>query len=130
MPERTADPDGIKFFSYSIFTQLSGAVTAGMIHLGDKLGLFEALGSSDAPVTTFELAEMTGLDERWVREWAYNQAAAKLITVDTEGSGSERFWLTPEAVAVLASPDHPAYGLVVVIKPAQLFLCYRSAVVC
>ena len=82
-----------------------------MIHLGDKLGLFEALGSSDAPVTTFELAEMTGLDERWVREWAYNQAAAKLITVDTEGSGSERFWLTPEAVAVLASPDHPAYGM-------------------
>jgi SAM-dependent methyltransferase len=111
MPERTADLDGIKFFSYSIFTQLSGAVTAGMIHLGDKLGLFEALGASDAPVTTLELAEMAGLDERWVREWAYNQAAAKLITVDTEGSGSERFWLTPEAVAVLASPDHPAYGM-------------------
>ncbi|RLE26451.1 MAG: hypothetical protein DRJ50_00915 [Actinobacteria bacterium] len=111
MPERIADPDGIKFFSYSVFTQLSGAVTAGMIHLGDKLGLFAALASAEAPVSTAELAEMTGLDERWVREWAYNQAAAKLITADTEGSGPETFWLTPEGVAVLASPDHEAYGM-------------------
>ena len=111
MSERTADPEGIKLFSYSVFTQLSGAFTAGMIHLGDKLGLFEALSSAEAAVTSQELAEITALDERWVREWAYNQAAARLITVDTEGPGPERFWLTPEAVAVLASPDHPAYGM-------------------
>ena len=31
-----------------------------------------------------ELADHTGLDERWVREWAYNQAAAKLIAVDAD----------------------------------------------
>jgi 2-polyprenyl-3-methyl-5-hydroxy-6-metoxy-1,4-benzoquinol methylase len=42
-----------------------------------------------------------------VREWAYNQAAARLIDVD----GDERFSLSPEAAAVLASPDHPAYGM-------------------
>jgi 2-polyprenyl-3-methyl-5-hydroxy-6-metoxy-1,4-benzoquinol methylase len=111
MPERIADPDGIKFFSYSVFTQLSGAVTAGMIHLGDKLGLFAALAAAAGPVSSAELAASTGLDERWVREWAYNQAAAKLITADADNSGSERFWLTPEGVAVLASPDHSAYGM-------------------
>ena len=107
------DPDRLKFYSFSVFTQLNGAVTAGMIHLGDKLGLFGALAAADAPITTVDLAERTGLDERWVREWAYNQAAAKLIAVDTDVAtpGAETFWLTPEATAVLASPDHPAFGM-------------------
>ncbi|MGB0114239.1 MAG: class I SAM-dependent methyltransferase [Ilumatobacteraceae bacterium] len=102
------DPDRLKFFSFSVFTQLSGAVTAGMIHLGDKLGIYTALAAASDPMTTTELAERTGLDERWIREWAYNQAAAKLIGVDT---ASERFFLTPEQVAVLATPDHPAFGM-------------------
>jgi SAM-dependent methyltransferase len=83
-----------------------------MIHLGDKLGLYGALAAADEPITTAQLADRTGLDERWVREWAYNQAAAKLIAVDTDTpAGAERFWLTPEATAVLASPDHPAFGM-------------------
>ena len=82
MPERTADADLLKLYSFGLFTQLSGAVTAGMIHLGDKLGLFAALAGAGRPVTAAELAETTGLDERWVREWAYNQAAAKIISVD------------------------------------------------
>jgi SAM-dependent methyltransferase len=81
-----------------------------MIHLGDKLGLFVALAEAPAPLSTAELAQRTGLDERWVREWAYNQAAAKLITMDDVGDG-ERFTLSAEAVAVTASPDHPAYGM-------------------
>ncbi len=112
------DPDRLKFYSFSVFTQLSGAVTAGMIHLGDKLGLYAALAAADVPITTTELADRAGLDERWVREWAYNQAAAKLIAVelatdapDDAAGGSERFSLSPEAVAVLASPDHPAFGM-------------------
>jgi len=104
------DPDRLKFYSFSVFTQLSGAVTAGMIHLGDRLGLYTALAGADTPLTTHELAARTELDERWVREWAYNQAAAKLIAVDADAT-PESFWLTPEAVAVLASPDSPAFGM-------------------
>jgi 2-polyprenyl-3-methyl-5-hydroxy-6-metoxy-1,4-benzoquinol methylase len=104
------DPDRLKLYSFSVFTQLSGAVTAGMIHLGDRLGLYAALAAAEGALTTAELADHTGLDERWVREWAYNQAAAKLIAVDVDTS-PERFWLTPEARAVLATPDHPAFGM-------------------
>ena len=94
------DPDALKQFQFLVFSKLEGAVTAGMIHLGDRLGLYRALAAADAPLTTAELAERTGLDERWVREWAYNQAAAKIIVADADG---ERFSLTPEAVAVLAA---------------------------
>jgi hypothetical protein len=37
------DPDKLKMFGFNVFTQLSGAVTAGMINLCDRLGLFTAL---------------------------------------------------------------------------------------
>ena len=86
------DPERLKMFSFGVFSQLSGAVTAGMIHLGDKLGLYAALAGLDRPATTAELAEAAGLQERWVREWAHNQAAAQIINVDT----------TVDAGAVLA----------------------------
>jgi 2-polyprenyl-3-methyl-5-hydroxy-6-metoxy-1,4-benzoquinol methylase len=101
------DPDKLKLYSFQLFTKLEGAVTSGMVHLGDQLGLYDAMRAADAPLTTAELAERAGLDERWVREWAYNQAAAKLIEVD----GEERFSLSAEAAAVLATPDHPAFGM-------------------
>ncbi|MCB1001274.1 MAG: class I SAM-dependent methyltransferase [Acidimicrobiales bacterium] len=104
------DPDALKLFSFQLFTKLEGAVTAGMIHLGDQLGLFAALKQAGEPISTAELAARTHLTERWVREWAYNQAAARMITVTTDGAG-ERFSLTPEAAAVLATPEHPAYGM-------------------
>ena len=101
-----------------MFTQLSGAVTAGMIHLGDRLGLFAALADGRRAAHRRRAGGADcGLDERWVREWAYNQAAAKIIVVDagpddaTHEVGGERFSLSPEAVAVLASPDHEAYGM-------------------
>ena len=42
-----------------------------------------------------------------MREWAYNQAAARIIDCDDD----ERFSLSEEAAAVLATPDHPAYGM-------------------
>ena len=58
MPARIADPDLLKLYSFGLFTQLSGAVTAGMIHLGDKLGLFSALAAADHPVTAGELADV------------------------------------------------------------------------
>jgi SAM-dependent methyltransferase len=114
MPDpATADPDALKLYAFQVFSKLEGAVTAGMIHLGDRLGLYRALADADQPMTSAELAEAAGLDERWVREWAYNQAAAKLIsTVADDGADREpRFELTPEAAAVLAAPDHPAFGM-------------------
>ena len=97
-------------FSFQLFTKLEGAVTAGMIHLGDQLGLYAQLKDAGEPITTAELADRAGLAERWVREWAYNQAAAKMVALTIEDD-VERFTLTPEAAAVLATPEHPAYGM-------------------
>ncbi len=101
------DQKKLQMFSFLVFTKLEGAVTAGMIHLGDKLGLYAALRAAGEPLHSDELARRAGLHERWVREWAYNQAAARIIDCDAD----ERFSLSEEAAAVLASPDHPAYGM-------------------
>jgi len=101
------DTDALKLYSFQVFSKLEGAVTAGMIHLGDQLGLYTAMNDAGRPLSSDELAADTGLNERWVREWAHNQAAARLITIDAE----HRFGLTPEAAAVLATPDHPYYGM-------------------
>ncbi len=101
------DEKKLRMFSLLVFTKLEGAVTAGMIHLGDKLGLYGAMRDAGEPLHPDELAQRAGLHERWVREWAYNQAAAMIIECDAE----ERFSLSDEAEAVLANPDHPAYGM-------------------
>ena len=81
------DQDKLRMFSFLVFSKLEGAVTSGMIHLGDKLGLYRVLADADTPLSSAELVERAGLHERWVREWAYNQAAARVVDCDDD----ERF---------------------------------------
>jgi hypothetical protein len=102
----TVDPDKLKQYSFLLFSKLDGASRRAWCIWAITRSL-RGDARAGAPLTSTELAEATGLHERWVREWAYNQAAAKLIDVDDE----ERFSLSPEAEAVLASPDHPAFGM-------------------
>ena len=110
------DPDKLKLFSYLLFTKLEGAVTSAMVHLGDHLGIYRAMASADAPITTAQLAHATQLNERWIREWSYNQAAAKIISTINKPSDSptiddDTFFLSPEQTAVLALDNHPAFGM-------------------
>jgi SAM-dependent methyltransferase len=102
------DPDALRLYAFTVFSKLEGAMTSAMIFLGDHLGLYRAMAEAGMPLTTDELAGRTDLHERWVREWARNQAAARIITTEDEGA---TFGLTPEAVAVLAAPGHPAFGM-------------------
>lgn len=104
------DPDKLKQFSFLLFSKLEGAVTSGMVHLGDKLGLYQVLAETDAPVSSTELAQKSGLNERWIREWLHNQGAAKLLVHHDDG-GDGRFSLSPEGNAVLADPNSPTNGI-------------------
>jgi SAM-dependent methyltransferase len=98
------DPERLRDYARRLFGHLNGAVTSALVYLGDELGLYRALAAG--PATSEELAQRAGLDERWVREWLYNQAAARLVEV---GAG-ERFALSAEARVVLAEESHPAFG--------------------
>ena len=109
--QRELDPDALKMFSFGIFSKLEGAVTAGMIHLGDRLGLYAVMASSTDGDTSESLALKAGLHERWVREWLHNQIAARIVTCADLSDSQPIFHLSPEGVAVLATPNHPAYGM-------------------
>ena len=109
--QRDLDPDALKMFSFGIFSKLEGAVTAGLIHLGDRLGLYEVMATSVAGDTSESLAAKAGLHERWVREWLHNQVAARIVTCADLSATPPVFHLSPEGVAVLATPNHPAYGM-------------------
>lgn len=102
---RPLDPDALRAAAQQVFGALGGAMTSAMIYLGDRLGLYRALAGGD-PVTSSELADRTGLHERWVREWLYQQGAAGLLRHE----GGERFSLSSEAEAILADESHPAFG--------------------
>jgi 2-polyprenyl-3-methyl-5-hydroxy-6-metoxy-1,4-benzoquinol methylase len=99
--------DREKFSEYAkrLFGSLGGAMTAAMIHVGDHLGLYRALAGA-GPLSSEELAERTGLHERWVREWMHQQGAAGVLEYRGEG----RFELAPEGCALLADESHPAFG--------------------
>jgi len=107
---RDIDPNALKMFGFLVFTKLEGAVTSGMIHLGDRLGLYRALADS-GPVTIDGLAAAVSLHPRWVREWAHNQVAARLVAHRTIEDDRLELWLEPEAVAVLADENSPAFGM-------------------
>ena len=66
-----------------------------------------ALASVDS-ATSEELAERSGLAERYVREWLSAQAAAGYVTYDAGDQGS--FTLPAEHAMVLADDDSPASG--------------------
>lgn len=104
------DPNQLKAYSFLLFSKLDGAVTSAMVHLGHELGLYRCLATAATPMTSDELAREAGLHERWVREWAHNQVAAKLVAW-ADGDNGGRYWLSPEAAAVLADPNHPAFGM-------------------
>ena len=84
---------------------LGAALHQTTVIIGDKLGLYTAMGDS-APVSAAELAERTQTDERYVREWLCAQAASGYVEYDPE---TERFHLTPEKAACLADRESPTF---------------------
>ena len=83
---------------------LGAALTASLVVIGDKLGLYRAMAGA-GPLTSVELAERTGTNERCVREWLAAQAAAGYLTYDP---GSARYTLPDEHAVALADEESPA----------------------
>lgn len=83
---------------------LGATLHAGLVVIGERLGLYKALASG--PLTSAELAAMTHTDERYVREWLSSQAAGGYVTYDAI---THTFSLTEEQACALADETSPAY---------------------
>ena len=99
-PEAAADPKELQAYAFNVWSYKQGEMVSLMIHLGDRLGLYRALAES-GPVSAEELAERTGLKQRWLLEWLRGQAAARLLDYH-EG---DRFELSAVGSAVLADEE-------------------------
>ena len=98
------DMTKLNTFIGQFVTDLGAAVHAGMVVIGEKLGLYKAI--AEGPVTAAQLAARTKTDERYLREWLASQAAGGYITYD-EKTG--KFSLSEEQAFTLAIEDSPAY---------------------
>jgi SAM-dependent methyltransferase len=103
-PVPSLDMDKLNAFVGRFVGDLGAAVHAGMVVIGERLGLYKALAAG--PISSAELAAKTHTDERYVREWLGSQAAGGYVTYDDK---TKRFSLSPEQAFTLANEDSPAY---------------------
>ncbi len=91
---------------------LGAAISATLVLVGDRLGLYRELAKG--PLTSTQLAQKTRTNERYVREWLGNQGAGGYVQFDSE---TNSWSLSPEQAACLADPNGPvdipgAYNIV------------------
>jgi SAM-dependent methyltransferase len=99
------DTDRLEQLLGTTITDYGATMAAGLVVLGGRLGLYDAL--VDGPLTSAELAARTGTHERYVREWARSQAAGGYLTHHPGASAADdRFGLAPEQ-ALAFDPDGP-----------------------
>jgi 2-polyprenyl-3-methyl-5-hydroxy-6-metoxy-1,4-benzoquinol methylase len=102
---RPVDEERLMAFVFRAVEEVGATLGAALVVMGDKLGLYKALAGAGA-LTAVELADRTGVAERYVREWCNAQAAGGYVEYDP---ASSRYSLAPEQTVALADPDSPAY---------------------
>lgn len=112
-PGHAVDPEALQELLGQVIADAGGALILPLALLGDRLGLFSALASG-GPATAGELAQRTGLTERYLREWLLAMAAAGYVTYagsDTNGGHpvAARYRLSPEQAEAFTNPDSPGY---------------------
>lgn len=106
----SADQDRDKFIN-RLFGEAVGAFNIFAIHIGSRLGFYRELSRS-AGLTSKELAARTGTQERYVREWLEQQAAACVLDVadGVTDPGERRFFITPGRAEALVDRDSLNYA--------------------
>jgi 2-polyprenyl-3-methyl-5-hydroxy-6-metoxy-1,4-benzoquinol methylase len=90
-PEQRRDALVERIFGSSI-----GFMEILSIYVGDRLGFYRAL-VDDGGATASQLADATGTNERYAREWLEQQAVAGILEVEsTDPEPEERRFLLPE----------------------------------
>jgi SAM-dependent methyltransferase len=105
MTTQTIDEAKLGAFMEHVLGDAAGLMASTLATLGDRLGLFKALGA-EGPMTSAELAAATDANERYVREWLRGMHAAAYVDLDRDTS---RFSLPPEHAQVLAAEGGPAF---------------------
>jgi SAM-dependent methyltransferase len=104
-PTRPINQDRLTQILGQAVAELGAAANGALVLLGDRLGLYQAM-SEVGPVTSVELGEKTGMNERYLREWLSAQAAGGFVDFDSE---TGKFHLSGEWSELLANETGPAF---------------------
>jgi SAM-dependent methyltransferase len=95
-------PEKLQAFLGKAIGDFGAAVSAVLMLIGDELGLYRELAKGK--LTPAELAQRTGTNERYVREWLGNQAAGGYVDYDAK---SDAYFLNEEQALCLTDPKGP-----------------------
>lgn len=99
------DMQKVEQFAGQVVTDIAATVSGVMTSIGHKLGLYKAMAEA-GPISAKTLADKTGTDERYVREWLNNQAAGGYVFYNV----SEDCYILPdEHIPVLVDEDSPVF---------------------
>jgi 2-polyprenyl-3-methyl-5-hydroxy-6-metoxy-1,4-benzoquinol methylase len=98
----TATEDKLNAFLGKAIGDLGASVSAVLMSIGDELGLYSALAGHR--LSAEELAQKTGTNVRYIREWLANQAAGGYVEYD---EADDTYYLTAEQELCLADPKGP-----------------------
>jgi SAM-dependent methyltransferase len=97
------DESKLEELTGKVVTDVAGSMGLLMAYLGDQLDLYSALAEI-CPATSQELAESTGMKERYLREWLSANVAGGYIDYD---SAVQKFSMTPEQAIIFAAEGNP-----------------------
>ena len=93
-------------FLGSCINDFGATMHAGLVVIGESLGLYKAMAKADKSLAPAELAELTATNERYVREWLNAQAAGGYVSYDAD---NQSYFLSEEQAFALADEQSPVY---------------------
>jgi 2-polyprenyl-3-methyl-5-hydroxy-6-metoxy-1,4-benzoquinol methylase len=85
---------------------IASTMSAMLLIIGDRLGLYKAMAELGKPITSEELSKKTNTNERIIREWLANQAAGGYMIYNASDG---KYTLPPEQAMALADENSPVY---------------------
>ena len=101
------DEAKLEQFMGQAVTDMGAAMNGVLVLIGGELGLWKAMAGGGA-MTAAEVAERSGVRERYVREWLSAQAASGYVEYDAD---ADTFRLPPEQAMAFAHEDSPVFVL-------------------
>jgi 2-polyprenyl-3-methyl-5-hydroxy-6-metoxy-1,4-benzoquinol methylase len=100
------DEQKLHEFMIKAVGDIASTMSAMLVIIGDRLGLYKAMAEFEYPITSEELAKKTSTNERYIREWLANQAAGGYITYN---AANEKYTLPSEQAMALADENSPVF---------------------
>lgn len=103
------DREKTKRVAEQVFRDMAGAMSAGMVYVGTRTGLFRAMQGKGA-MRLDDVVRASGMQPRYVEEWLKGMASAGYLAYDPQ---AQSYMLSEEHAYFLASEgtDHFAGGM-------------------